>query len=71
MATTASRQYRGYEIVPMRQWEGWCAEAYPTRADRPFLTQSALDTLAPRKESAVAEAKRSIDRLLASVDKRH
>jgi hypothetical protein len=64
MATTETRQYRGYEIVPMRQWEGWCAEAYPTRSDRPFLTQSALDTLASGKEAAVGEAKRSIDRLL-------
>jgi hypothetical protein len=64
MATTEIRQYRGYEIVPMRQWEGWCAEAYPTRPDRPFLLQSALDTLAPRKDAAVNEAKRSIDRLL-------
>ena len=64
MATTEARQYRGYEIVPMRQWEGWCAEAYSTRPDRPLLTQSALDTLASGKEAAVSEAKRSIDRLL-------
>jgi hypothetical protein len=68
MATTEPQRYRGYEIVPMRQWERWCAEAYPTRADLPFLAQSTLDTLAPRKQSAVAEAKRCIDRLLASVE---
>jgi len=66
MATTQTRRYRGYKIVPMRQWESWCAEVYPTRADLPFLSQSTLDTLAPRKEAAVAEAKQSIDRLLAS-----
>lgn len=64
MATTEIQQYRGYEIVPMRQWEGWCAEAYPTQPDRPFLTQSALDTLASEKQGAVNEARRSIDRLL-------
>jgi hypothetical protein len=68
MATTEAQRYRGYEIVPMRQWEGWCAEAHPMRADLPFLTQSTLDTLAPRKQSAVAEAKRGIDRLLASIE---
>jgi hypothetical protein len=66
MATTELQRYRGYEIVPLHQWEGWCAEAYPTRADLPFLSQPTLDTLAPRKQSAVAEAKRRIDRLLAS-----
>jgi hypothetical protein len=71
MATTETRRYRGYKIVPMRQWASWCAEAYPTRADLPFLAQSTLRTLAFRKETAVAEAKRSIDRLLASVDRRH
>jgi hypothetical protein len=71
MATTETRRYRGYKIVPMRQWASWCADAYPTRADLPFLAQSALDTLAPRKEAAVAEAKRNIDRLLASIAKRH
>ena len=71
MATTETRRYRGFKIVPMRQWAGWCAEAYTTRADLPFLAQSTLCTLASRKEAAVAEAKQSIDRLLASVDRRH
>ena len=71
MATTETRRYRGYKIVPMRQWASWCAEAYPTRADLPFLAQSTLRTLASRKEAAVAEAKQSIDRILASVDRRH
>jgi hypothetical protein len=69
MATTETQQYRGYKIVPMRQWERWCAEAYPTRADLPFIAQPTLDTLTPRKQSAVAAAKRSIDRLLASLDR--
>jgi hypothetical protein len=68
MATTETQRYRGYKIVPMRQWEGWCAEAYPTRADLPFPAQSTLDTLAPRRQSAVAEAKRGIDRLLSSIE---
>ena len=69
MATTETRRYRGFKIVPMRQWAGWCAEAYTTRADLPFLAQSNLRTLASRKETAVANE--SIDRILASVDRRH
>jgi hypothetical protein len=71
MATTETRQYRGYKIVPMRQWASWCAEAFPTRADLPFLTQFPLRTLAPSKEAAVAEVKQSIDRILASVERGH
>jgi hypothetical protein len=71
MATTETRQYRGYKIVPMRQWASWCAEAFPTRPDLPFLTQFPLRHLASSKEAAVAEAKQSIDRILASVDRRH
>jgi hypothetical protein len=70
MAKTETR-YRGYKIVPMRQWEGWCAEAHPTRADLPFLAQSTLRTLASQKETAVAKAKHSIDRILAFADSRH
>ena len=68
MATTGTNRYRGYDIVPMRQWGSWCAGAYPTRADLPILTQSTLRTLAPEKEVAVAEAKRRIDRILARLN---
>jgi hypothetical protein len=64
MATKQTLQYRGYLIVPRRQWEAWCAKAYPAQAGQPFLSQSVLDTLAPVKKAAVAEAKQSIDRLL-------
>jgi hypothetical protein len=70
MATTQTQQYRGYRIVPMRQWSGWCAEAYPTRADLPLLAQSPLTTLAAKKDAAVAEAKQDIDRILASYNRR-
>jgi hypothetical protein len=68
IAKTETRQYRGYDIVPMRQWGSWCAGAYPTRADLPILTQSTLRTLAPEKEVAVAEAKRKIDSILARLN---
>jgi hypothetical protein len=34
--------------------------------DLPLISQSALRTLAPGKEEAVAEAKQKIDRVLAS-----
>jgi hypothetical protein len=68
MTTIEPHRYRGYEIKPLRQWEGWCAEAFPTQADLPFLAKPTLDTWAPGKRSAVAQAKRRIDRLLASVE---
>ncbi len=64
MATTETWQYRGYDIVPIRQWSQWCVGIYPTRADLPILTRSTLSTLAARKEDAVAEAKQKIDRIL-------
>jgi hypothetical protein len=64
MATTGTQRYRGYKIVPMRQWESWCAEAHATQDDLPFLAQSALDTLSSSKDAAVALAKQNIDRLL-------
>jgi hypothetical protein len=70
MVTSETLRYRGYKIVPMRQWASWCAETHPTRADLPLLVQSTLCTWAPSKETAVAEAKRSIDRILAPV-RRH
>jgi hypothetical protein len=62
---TDTFQYRGYEIVPMRQWSSWCAGVYATRADLPLMSRSTLRTLAVRKEDAVVEAKQSIDRLLS------
>jgi hypothetical protein len=65
MTTTQAFHYRGYEIVPQRQWANWCVGIYAMQADLPLMTQSTLRTLAPRKEDAVAEAKRKIDRVLA------
>jgi hypothetical protein len=50
MATTETRRYRGYDIVPMRQWSQWCVGIYPTRADLPILTRSTLSNLAAQKE---------------------
>ena len=65
MTTTETSRYRGYQIVPMRQWSSWCVGVYPTRADLPILTRSTLRTLAPRKADAVADAKQTIDRILS------
>jgi hypothetical protein len=65
MITTDTYRYRGYEIVPMRQWANWCASIYTTRADLPLISRSTLRTLAPRKSEALAEAKKKIDRVLA------
>jgi len=69
MITAEISRYRGYEIVPKRQWSSWCVGVYPTRPDLPILTQSTLRTLAPRKSDAVAEAKRTIDRILSRLGK--
>ena len=64
MASTETYRYRGYDIVPDRQWSQWCVSIYATRADLPLLSRSTLRTLAFRKEEAVAEAKQCIDRVL-------
>jgi len=61
-------QYRGYDIVPRRQWSSWCVAIYPTRADLPILQLSLLSTLACRKAHAIAEAKQTIDHVLSRQD---
>jgi len=61
----ATCQYRGYEILPQRQWSSWCVGIYPTRADLPLLQRSILQTLMAREEDAVAEAKQAIDSVLS------
>ena len=68
MATTETRRYRGYDIVPMRQGSQWSVGIYPTRADLPTLARSPLSNLAAQKKDAVAEAKQKIDRILARLD---
>ena len=68
MTTTHTYHYRGYQIVPQRQWASWCVGIYATRADLPLMSQSTLRTLAPRMEEAVAEAKHSIDEALADMN---
>jgi hypothetical protein len=62
--TADTYQYRGYDIVPMRQWSSWCTAIYPTRVDLPIMPRSTLSTLALRKEDAVTDAKQSIYQLL-------
>ena len=64
MTTTETNRYRGYDIVPMRQWSQWCVGIYPTRA-LPILPRSTLSTMAPQK---VEEAKQKIDRILARLN---
>jgi hypothetical protein len=64
MTTTGTNRYRGYDIVPMRQWSQWCVGIYPTSADLPILARSTLSTMSPKKEVAVEEAKQKIDRIL-------
>jgi hypothetical protein len=59
-------RYRGYEIVPRRAWASWSVSIYTTRADLPLMSRSTLRTLAARKQDAVTEAKRTIDRVLGN-----
>jgi hypothetical protein len=37
MTTTETCRYRGYDIVPTRQWSSWCVGVHPTRADLPLF----------------------------------
>jgi hypothetical protein len=64
MTTAGTSRYRGYDIVPTRQWSRWCVGIYPTRADLPILARSTLSTMAADKRVAVEEAKKKIDRIL-------
>ena len=59
-----SSRYRGYDIVLQRQWSQWCASVFPTRAELPLVSTSALQMLGPRKAEALAEARQRIDRVL-------
>jgi hypothetical protein len=68
MTATHTYHYRGYEIVPQRQWASWCVGIDATGADLPLMSRSTLRTLSSRKEEAVAEAKHSIDEALAQLD---
>jgi hypothetical protein len=65
MSTTQIFRYRGYELVPKRQWSNWCVGIYPTRPDLPIVTRSTLNTLASRRADAVADAKQTVDRILS------
>jgi hypothetical protein len=69
MTTTETCHYRGYDILPQRQWSSWCVGIYPTRADLPLLPRSTLQTLASRKQDALAEARETIDRVLLRQDR--
>jgi hypothetical protein len=60
--------YRGYEIEPRREWSSWCVSIYPTRSDLPILPRSILQSLTPRKDEAVAGAKKRIDHVLSDFD---
>src|SRR4026208_869619 len=66
--STATSRYRGYDIVPRRQWSAWCVSIYPTRPDLPIPARSTLSPLTACREDALAEAKQSIDRLLSSLN---
>jgi hypothetical protein len=68
MTSLDHSRYRGYHLRPQRQWSSWCVDIYSTRADLPLLTRSILDTLAPRKNEAIEEAKEAIDRALDEVE---
>jgi hypothetical protein len=58
MTTTDNFRYRGYEIVPRREWSQWCVSVYPMRADLPILTRSTLRALRPGKKDALDAARK-------------
>jgi hypothetical protein len=60
--------YRGYQIETRREWSSWCVSVYLVRPNLPILPRSTLHTLTSQEADAVVEAKRNIDRLLASLD---
>ena len=64
MTTTEHCLYRGYDIVPRRQWSSWCVSVYATRPDLPILPRSTLRAVMARKEDALAEARKRIDQVL-------
>jgi hypothetical protein len=66
MAATDICRYRGYEIVPRREWASWSVSIYAARVDLPLMSRSTLRTLSARKEDAVTEAKRTIDQVLGN-----
>ena len=68
MATTETRRYRGYDLVPMRQWSQWCVGIYPTLCGSSHSGALPAENLAAKKEDAVAEAKQKIDRILARLN---
>ncbi len=47
MATTETWQYRGYDIVPIRQWSQWCVGIYPNSCRSSH--SDALDAHHPRR----------------------
>jgi hypothetical protein len=66
MTTLETCRYRGYEIVPRREWSQWCVSVSPTRPDLPILSRFTLSILMPRKEEALAEARKRIDSVLSN-----
>jgi hypothetical protein len=68
MTSQETSRYRGYDIVPRRQWSAWCVSIYPTRPDLPIPARSTLSPLTACREDALAEARQSIDRLLSSLN---
>ena len=58
-------QYRGYRITAERKSHYWRLSVHPTQADVPIMSQHTFTVPDATLPSAVAEAKRRIDRLLS------
>lgn len=56
--------YRGYQITAERKDHCWRLRVHPTQADVPIMFQHTFTVPNPTLQSAVAEAKRRIDKLL-------
>jgi hypothetical protein len=62
---TEQSTYRGYTIGLAKHHSGWQISINPTRPELPILAYGTVTVPNPRKEEALAAAKRRIDLLLS------
>jgi hypothetical protein len=57
-------EYRGYKIKMERRDLCWAVAVSPTRRDLPVISSHLIKTITQSERSAMAQAKRRIDRVL-------
>jgi len=66
MTRSETIRYRGYDIVPRREWSKWCVMSSPRGPTCPYCHNPHWHVNS-RKEEALVEAKQSIDQILARI----